>query len=256
MTVDPTSGAESTPKRPPAPVTAPAGLLVRCTPSSRSAPPSGASTSVATKFSAAPVSYSLSLIAAVIYVVITVCLVRDTPRACAVAQAGMWIELVGVLVVGTPSIVDKDLFTNPETGKAVSSVWYWFGRDYLFVPLVLPILGLRFIRSSGTDASGHRPAYAVEPRRTGVRLGEVAERCALTAGDIRSRSGSMRMMPGLSPTRPGSSVMRRWNSGADRCCSSACSSRNHSYSHTTSSSAGSTHTRKASVPGSWSRSSM
>lgn len=103
---------------------------------------------LATKFSAAPVSYSLSLFAAVVYVVITICLVRGTPRARAIAQAGMWIELVGVLVVGTLSIVNKELFTNPETGKAVSSVWYWYGRDYLFVPLVLPILGLRFIRRS------------------------------------------------------------------------------------------------------------
>jgi hypothetical protein len=103
---------------------------------------------VATKFSAAPVSYALSLTAAIIYVVITVCLVRGTPRARAIAQTGMWIELVGVLVVGTLSIVRKDLFLNPETGKAVSSVWYWYGRDYLFIPLVLPILGLRFIRRS------------------------------------------------------------------------------------------------------------
>jgi len=101
---------------------------------------------LATKFSAAPVSYSLSLFAAVVYVVITICLIRGTPRAQQIAQAGMWIELVGVLVVGTLSIVNKDLFTNPETGKAVSSVWYWYGRDYLFVPLVLPVLGLLFIR--------------------------------------------------------------------------------------------------------------
>lgn len=101
---------------------------------------------LATKFSAAPVSYSLSLFAAVVYVVITICLIRGTPRAQRIAQTGMWIELVGVLVVGTLSIVNKELFVNPETGKAVSSVWYWYGRDYLFVPLVLPVLGLLFIR--------------------------------------------------------------------------------------------------------------
>jgi len=101
---------------------------------------------LATKFSAAPVSYSLSLFAAVVYVVITICLIRGTARAQRIAQAGMWIELVGVLVVGTLSIVNKELFVNPETGKAVSSVWYWYGRDYLFVPLVLPVLGLLFIR--------------------------------------------------------------------------------------------------------------
>ena len=108
---------------------------------------------LATKFDEAPVSYSLSLFAAVVYVVITVCLVLDTPRARAIAQTGMWIELVGVLVVGTLSIANPDLFTNPETGKGVSSVWYWFGRDYLFVPLVLPILGLRFIRRAGPTSS-------------------------------------------------------------------------------------------------------
>jgi hypothetical protein len=32
------------------------------------------------------------------------------------------------------------------TGKGVHSVWYWFGLDYLFVPLVLPVLGLNFLR--------------------------------------------------------------------------------------------------------------
>jgi hypothetical protein len=145
MTVDPTSEAESTPS---GTSRGPGRLLVAVYAVLAIGATVRSLYEVATKFSAAPVSYALSLTAAVIYVVITICLVRGTPRARAVAQAGMWIELVGVLVVGTLSIVSKDLFTNPETGKAVSSVWYWFGRDYLFVPLVLPILGLRFIRRS------------------------------------------------------------------------------------------------------------
>lgn len=51
---------------------------------------------------------------------------------------------------------------------------------------------------------------------------------AVTEVDMRRRSGSRRMMPGLSPTRSGSSVMSRPNSGASRCASSAASSRNHS----------------------------
>ena len=41
-----------------------------------------------------PFLRTLSLFAAVVYVVITVCLIRGTPRARTIAQAGMWIELV------------------------------------------------------------------------------------------------------------------------------------------------------------------
>jgi hypothetical protein len=98
-----------------------------------------------TKFSHAPLSYALSAFAAVVYCVITVALIRDTPRWRRVALVGMVVELVGVLVIGTWSVFDKAAFTNPETGKVVSSVWYWYGRDYLFIPLVLPVLGLRFL---------------------------------------------------------------------------------------------------------------
>ena len=98
-----------------------------------------------TKFSNAPLSYALSTFAAVVYCVITIALVRDTPTWRRVALVGMVVELVGVLVIGTWSVLDKAAFTNPETGKVVSSVWYWYGRDYLFVPLILPILGLRFL---------------------------------------------------------------------------------------------------------------
>ena len=98
-----------------------------------------------TKFSNAPLSYALSTFAAVVYCVITVALIRDTPGWRRVALVGMVVELVGVLVIGTWSVFDKAAFTNPETGKVVSSVWYWYGRYYLFVPLILPILGLRFL---------------------------------------------------------------------------------------------------------------
>ena len=100
---------------------------------------------LATKFSQAPIPYALSTFAAVVYVVITVALVRDTPRWRRVAFAGMLVELVGVLVVGLWSIVHPDTFTNTITGKPVHSVWFWFGLDYLLIPLVLPVLGLRFL---------------------------------------------------------------------------------------------------------------
>ena len=69
-----------------------------------------------TKFDVAPVSYLLSAVAAVVYCVITYCLLKGTEKARAVAQGLMWFELVGVVVVGTLSVVAKDLFINPETG--------------------------------------------------------------------------------------------------------------------------------------------
>jgi len=101
---------------------------------------------LATKFSQAPVPYLLSTFAAVIYCVITVALIKDTPTWRRVAFVGMVIELAGVLVVGTWSLVHPETFQNTTTGKGVHSVWYWFGLDYLFVPLVLPMLGLGFLR--------------------------------------------------------------------------------------------------------------
>jgi hypothetical protein len=99
-----------------------------------------------TKFGQAPVPYLLSTFAAVVYCVITVALVKDTLAWRRVALIGMLVELGGVLVVGTWSLVHPETFTNPSTGKGVHSVWYWYGLDYLFVPLVLPLLGLNFLR--------------------------------------------------------------------------------------------------------------
>ena len=99
-----------------------------------------------TKFAQAPVPYVLSTFAAVVYCLITIALVKDTPAWRRIAFVGMVVELVGVLVVGTWSLVHPETFQNTTTGKGVHSVWFWYGLDYLFVPLVLPILGLNFLR--------------------------------------------------------------------------------------------------------------
>ena len=58
-----------------------------------------------------------------------------------VAFAAVCFELAGVLVVGTLSIVAPELFGHP-------SVWSWFGIGYLFIPAVLPFLGLWWLRVS------------------------------------------------------------------------------------------------------------
>ena len=88
------------------------------------------------KFDQAPVSYSLSLVSALVYIVATVALGRSAkPAWFAVARATIVFELIGVVTVGALSFLVPAWFAHP-------SVWSWFGAGYGFVPLALPILGL------------------------------------------------------------------------------------------------------------------
>ena len=86
-------------------------------------------------FEKAPVAYSLSALAAVIYIVATIALLAPGRTWYRVAVVTIGFELVGVLVVGLLSLFDPILFP-------AKTVWSVFGRGYGFVPLVLPILGL------------------------------------------------------------------------------------------------------------------
>ncbi len=88
------------------------------------------------EFDEAPVAYSLSAVAAVVYILATLALVFSArPAWYRVAWVAIVFELVGVLVVGTLSLVDPALFQHP-------TVWSLYGIGYVFVPLVLPFLGL------------------------------------------------------------------------------------------------------------------
>ncbi|MBW1604095.1 hypothetical protein JJV70_18680 [Streptomyces sp. JJ66] len=95
---------------------------------------------IATRFDQAPLPYTLSAVAAVVYVCITVALVRGGEAARRTALAGCVAELLGVLVVGTWSVLDPAAF--PDT-----TVWSAYGMGYLFIPLLLPVLGLWWLRS-------------------------------------------------------------------------------------------------------------
>ena len=57
------------------------------------------------------------------------------PRAWWVSLVAISTELVGVLAVGLWSVLDPAAFPD-------ATVWSGFGRGYLYVPLVLPVLGL------------------------------------------------------------------------------------------------------------------
>lgn len=93
---------------------------------------------LATKFDEAPVAYSLSAVAAVVYIVATVALVLSRRGAARLAWITIGFELAGVLVVGLWSVLDPALFAHP-------TVWSYFGVGYLFIPLVLPVLGLMWL---------------------------------------------------------------------------------------------------------------
>ena len=90
-------------------------------------------------FSRAPVAYVLSAVAAVIYVVATVALARGDRASWRVALVAICVELVGVLVVGLASYLVPEAFPD-------KTVWSHFGSGYGFVPLVLPVLGLLWLR--------------------------------------------------------------------------------------------------------------
>jgi cytochrome bd-type quinol oxidase subunit 2 len=95
-----------------------------------------AAVQLSTRFAEAPVAYLLSALAAAVYLVATVALARGGRRTALVA---ITVELVGVLVVGTLSLLDPAAFPD-------ETVWSAYGRGYAFIPLVLPVAGLLWLR--------------------------------------------------------------------------------------------------------------
>ena len=93
---------------------------------------------VITDFEKAPLAYSLSALAGLIYIVATIALIAPGTAWYRVAVVTISFELIGVLVVGTLSLIDPVLFP-------AKTVWSVFGRGYLFIPLLLPIVGLAWL---------------------------------------------------------------------------------------------------------------
>lgn len=98
---------------------------------------------IITKFDVAPLAYSLSALAAVVYVVATVSIVL-AHRAWArrLAFGAVIFEAAGVIIIGTLSLVFREFFP-------ADTVWSDYGRGYLFIPLVLPFLGLWWLIRQG-----------------------------------------------------------------------------------------------------------
>ncbi|MEN9954239.1 MAG: hypothetical protein RL028_841 [Actinomycetota bacterium] len=91
------------------------------------------------EFDQAPLAYSLSAISALVYLVATYSLSKQEAKWQRIALYTIWFELVGVIAVGALSLASPALFAHP-------SVWSNFGAGYAFIPLLLPILGLLWLR--------------------------------------------------------------------------------------------------------------
>lgn len=102
---------------------------------------------VVDRFDVAPLAFTLSGLAAVVYVLATVCLARGDRGSRRLAALSCTVELAGVLVVGALSLLRPELF--PE-----STVWSRFGQGYGYVPVLLPVLGLWWLRRTSRAGSG------------------------------------------------------------------------------------------------------
>lgn len=103
------------------------------------------------RFEEAPVAFSLSALAAVVYLVATVALAVGWHR---IAWITVSFELAGVLLIGAVSVLAPQLLglqdANPFGREA--TVWSAFGAGYLFVPLALPVLGILWLRTRSRAA--------------------------------------------------------------------------------------------------------
>ncbi len=101
------------------------------------------------RFSEAPLAFSLSALSAVVYIVATIALLAPGAAWYRVARLTIGFELVGVLVIGTISLAAPGLLglhsINPFGRE--STVWSAYGLGYLLIPLVLPVLGLLYLRA-------------------------------------------------------------------------------------------------------------
>ncbi|WP_328687215.1 hypothetical protein OHT20_31975 [Streptomyces caniferus] len=96
------------------------------------------------QFDRAPLAYSLSAVSAVVYGFITFSLVRGGEGARRAAIVCCALELLGVLGIGTWTLLDRSAFPD-------ATVWSDYGMGYLFIPVILPVTGLLWLRRARTE---------------------------------------------------------------------------------------------------------
>ncbi|MFD3841051.1 hypothetical protein ACFWWC_33040 [Streptomyces sp. NPDC058642] len=98
---------------------------------------------IATEFDRAPLAYSLSALAGLVYGFITYTLVRGGETARKAALVCCAAELVGVLTVGTWTMLDPSAFPD-------ATVWSDYGMGYVFIPVLLPLSAIYWLRKART----------------------------------------------------------------------------------------------------------
>lgn len=106
---------------------------------------SRATVQIVDRFGEAPLAYTLSAFSAAVYALATVAMARRGRTSHRIAVVACTIELVGVLVIGTASLLEPAAFPD-------ATVWSVYGRGYLFIPLVLPVAGLLWLRHTRAAA--------------------------------------------------------------------------------------------------------
>ncbi|MGW1955102.1 hypothetical protein ACWCPI_20550 [Streptomyces sp. NPDC001920] len=98
---------------------------------------------IATQFDRAPLAYALSAVAGLVYGFITYTLVRGGETARKAALVCCAAELAGVAVVGTWTLLEPSAFPD-------ATVWSDYGMGYLFIPVLLPLSALYWLRKART----------------------------------------------------------------------------------------------------------
>jgi hypothetical protein len=146
-----------------------------------------ATVQLSTQFHEAPLAYLLSAVAAAVYLVATAGLARGGRGGRRAATAACTVELVGVLTVGSLSLADREAFPD-------STVWSGYGSGYGFIPLVLPVLGLLWLRHQAEVAAEQFAAEQSSPEQFSPEHGT-------PAGDGDGRPGQKSPPPPKSPPK-------------------------------------------------------
>jgi hypothetical protein len=92
-------------------------------------------------FGRAPGAYLLTMAAAAVYAVIATTILSPEPDRRRIALLACALELAGVIGVGAATLLWPESFPD-------ETVWSGFGAGYGWVPLILPVLGIVWLRGS------------------------------------------------------------------------------------------------------------
>ena len=123
---------------------------------------------IAVQFDEAPLAYALSAFAAIVYDVATVTLALGGRGSRRIATAACTTELAGVLAIGTFTLVDPAAFPD-------DTVWSGYGQGYVFIPLILPLIGLLWLRHTAPGGARAIPVPLPATLTGWFRLTAIAE---------------------------------------------------------------------------------